>query len=168
MEGFKEHEAQPLLSGLAEKVGNPQVLLKEILAWTGGQPFLTQKICKQIRSSSEPIPPNQEAEWIENLVRKQVIENWESQDEPEHLRTIRDRILKGDQQPAQLLTLYKQILSREGSQEGSGFVAVDSPEENELLLSGLVVRQQGTLRVYNQTYQRVFSLDWIESQLQKQ
>ena len=168
LEGFKEHEAQPLLSGLAEKVGNPQVLLKEILAWTGGQPFLTQKLCRLVRSSAEPIPTNQEAEWTEDLVRKQVIENWESQDEPEHLRTIRDRILKSDQQPAPLLQLYKQILNREDSKEGGGIVAVDSPEEKELLLSGLVVQQQGTLRVYNRIYQLVFNLSWVEAQLQNQ
>jgi hypothetical protein len=30
---------------------------------------------------------------IKQLVQKYVIDNWESQDEPEHLRTIRDRIL---------------------------------------------------------------------------
>jgi hypothetical protein len=92
LEGFKEHEAQPLLQGLTEKVSNPQIMLKEVLAWTSGQPFLTQKLCKLIRNASSPIPPNGEAEWIENLVRTNIIDNWESQDEPEHLRTIRDRL----------------------------------------------------------------------------
>ena len=72
-------------------------MLKEVLAWTGGQPFLTQKLCKIICSSS-PIPINDEAEWIENLVRSQIIENCESQDEPEHLKTIRDRLLKNERQ----------------------------------------------------------------------
>ena len=56
LESFKEHEAQPLLQGLTQKVSNPQTLLKEILAWTGGQPFLTQKICKFIRDVATPIP----------------------------------------------------------------------------------------------------------------
>ena len=163
LEGFKEHEAQPLLSGLAEKVSNPQVLLKEILAWTGGQPFLTQKICKLVHSSSDPIPTNKEAEWTENLVRRQVIENWESQDEPEHLRTIRDRILKSDQQPEQLLKLYKQILDR----GEIAVVSIDSPEEKELLLSGLVIKHQGTLRVCNRIYQLIFDHSWIKANVQK-
>lgn len=127
LEGFKEHEAQPLLQGLTEKVSNPQVVLKEVLAWTSGQPFLTQRLCKLIRTSSSPIPTNGEAEWIENLVRSQVIENWESQDQPEHLRTIRDRILKSERQPVRLLELYRQILHL------GEVVAVDSPEERELL-----------------------------------
>ena len=78
LEGFKEHEAQPLLQGLTNKVSNPQTLLKEILAWTGGQPFLTQKICKFIRDGSTPILNGDEASWIENLVRTNIIKNWDS------------------------------------------------------------------------------------------
>jgi predicted ATPase/GAF domain-containing protein len=149
LEGFKEHEAQPLLQGLAEKVSNPQTVLKEVLAWTSGQPFLTQKLCKLIRNSSSPIPTNREAEWIENLVRTQVIENWESQDEPEHFRTIRDRLFKS-KQSVRLLELYRQILHQ------GEMIAVDSSEERELLLSGLVVKQLGTLRVQNRIYESIF------------
>ncbi|EGJ32319.1 MULTISPECIES: AAA family ATPase [Moorena] len=155
LEGFKEHEAQPLLQGLAEKVTNPQTLLKEVLAWTSGQPFLTQKICQFIRSTSSAIPTNDEAEWIENLVRTRVIENWESQDEPEHLRTIRDRILESKQSVG-LLEIYRQIVDQ------GEVVAVDSPDEKELLLSGLVVKQQGCLRVNNRIYQSIFDRSWLE------
>ena len=43
LQGFKIHEAQPLLGGLADKVSSPQVVLKEVLRWTNGQPFLSQK-----------------------------------------------------------------------------------------------------------------------------
>ena len=161
LKGFQVHEAQPLLHGLTEKMSNPQVLLKELLAWTGGQPFLTQKLCKFIRSSSAPIPTNSEAEWMENLVRSHVIEKWESQDEPEHLRTIRDRLLKSEQQPTQLLKLYQQILH-----QGEVF-SVDSPEERELLLSGIVVKQEGVLKVHNRIYELIFDRSWIELQLLK-
>ncbi|MDY7013455.1 MAG: AAA-like domain-containing protein, partial [Cyanobacteriota bacterium] len=83
LEGFKEHEAQPLLQGLIDKTSNPQTLLKEVLAWTNGQPFLTQKLCQFICNASSSIPTGEEAQWIEDLVRSQVIENWEAQDEPE-------------------------------------------------------------------------------------
>ncbi|MEH2213248.1 AAA family ATPase [Nostoc sp.] len=149
LEGFKEHEAQPLLQGLTENVSNPQTVLKEVLAWTNGQPFLTQKLCRFIRNSSSPIPNNREAEWIENLVQRSVIQNWESQDEPEHLRTIRDRLLKS-KQSVRLLELYRQILHQ------GEIIAVDSSEERELLLSGLVVKQQGKLRVQNRIYESIF------------
>ncbi len=158
LEGFKEHEAQPLLQGLAEKVSNPQTVLKEVLAWTSGQPFLTQKLCKLIRTASSPIPQGDEADWIENLVQTQIIKNWESQDEPEHLRTIRDRLLRS-QQSVELLELYRQILHQ------GEVVATDSPEEKELLLSGLVVKQQGSPKVHNRIYELIFDRSWVEQHI---
>jgi predicted ATPase/GAF domain-containing protein len=156
LEGFKEHEAQPLLQGLAEKVSNPQTILKTVLAWTNGQPFLTQKLCKLIRNTIDDIPSNGEAEWLDCLVQKQIIDNWESQDEPEHLKTIRDRLL-GGKQSIRLLALYQQVL------EQQEVVVVNSLIERELLLSGIVVKQQGSLRVNNHIYASIFDRAWIES-----
>ena len=148
LEGFREHEAQPLLQGLSE-ISNPQTVLKEILSWTSGQPFLTQKLCKLIRTTEVAIPISTEAEWITNLVQTKIITNWETQDEPEHLRTIRDRLLKS-KQSAQLLELYHQILQQ------PEVIAVNSSVERELLLSGLVVKQDGFLKVQNRIYQSIF------------
>lgn len=161
LSGFQLHEAQPLLQGLAERVGNAQNVLKEVLAWTGGQPFLTQKLCKLIRNSSVNIPKDSEADWIENLVQTQVIKNWEVQDEPEHLKTIRVRLLNMESHVVEILKLYQAIWHQ------GEIVGVDSAEEKELLLSGLVVKQQGKLRVHNRIYQLVFNADWIEQLLCK-
>jgi PAS domain S-box-containing protein len=159
LNGFQEHEAQPLLQGLTEKVSNPQVLLKEVLAWTNGQPFITQKLCKLIHSSPSAIEPNREAEWIQDLVQTSIIENWEARDEPEHLKTIRDRLLNSKVPPHKLLELYEQILTR------PEVMAVGSPVERELLLSGLAIEQQGTLRVHNRIYRSIFNRDWLEQQI---
>ena len=159
LKGFKEHEAQPLLYGLAEKVSNPQTLLREVLSWTNGQPFLTQKLCQFIRNFTSEIPTNQEAEWMENIVQSRVIENWEAQDEPEHLKTIRDRLLHSDCQPVRLLELYQQILHQ------GEVTTPETPEVEELLLSGLVIEQQGNLRVHNRIYQLVFDEHWVKTML---
>jgi uncharacterized protein (UPF0548 family) len=159
LEGFKEHEAQPLLNGLAEQVSNPQTLLKELLAWTNGQPFLTQKLCQLIRSEAESIPANQEAEWVKTLVQTRMLDQWESQDEPEHLRTIRDRILRGPLPATQLLPIYQQILASEAIN------LLDSSETEELLLSGLIVKHQGQFRVNNRIYAAIFNQSWIETAL---
>src|SRR4028119_154046 len=51
MSGFGIQEAQPLAMGLATKASNPQAVLQAVLDWTGGQPFLTQEVCKLIRSA---------------------------------------------------------------------------------------------------------------------
>ncbi|MFN6468359.1 MAG: AAA family ATPase [Nostoc sp. SerVER01] len=163
LEGFKEDEVYPLGEGLKEKVSDAVAIrkvIREVLHWTNGQPFLTQKLCKLIRNSSSVIPANAEAEWIENLVQTNAIENWESQDEPEHLRTIRDRILNSDLQVNKLLELYRQILHQ------GEILSVDSSEEKELLLSGLIIKQQGSLKVQNRIYQLIFNGDWIERHIQ--
>ncbi len=166
LKGFDLQSAGALAEGLNIKEGNSQEILKEILAWTGGQPFLTQKLCNLVtnfnedRASSEvTIPPGTEADWVEKIVRAGMIERWESQDEPEHLRTIRDRIERSCKYTGRMLGIYQQIL------QGFAVKTDDSREQIELLLSGLVVRQQGLLDVKNRIYQEVFNLDWVEKQL---
>jgi len=154
--GFQIHEAQPLVQGLTNKVSNPQAVLKEVLFWTNGQPFLTQKICQMIRTSPSSIPAKTEKAWIKNFVYTNIIEDWEAQDEPEHLKTIRDRILKGDRHPGKMLELYQQIL-----QLGQ-VSSVDSPDERELLLSGLLIKQKGYLTIHNRIYELIFNSHWIE------
>ena len=161
LKGFKIHEAQPLLRGLADKVNSPQVVLNEVLAWTGGQPFLTQKICQLICNTNVPITTNGERLWVEQLVRSHIIDNWEVQDEPEHLRTIRDRLLSLKQNAIPLLHRYEQIV-RQGA-----ISAAKSPENTELLLSGLVVEQDGKLIVNNRIYATIFCQEWIATQLAK-
>ena len=155
LSGFKRHEAQPLLQGLTEKVENPQTVLKEVLAWTKGQPFLTQKICHLIRNASEPIPAQQEATWVSELVQTNIIDNWEAQDEPEHLKTVRDRVLYSRWPRNELLALYEQILEQ-------GAVPVqETPLEKELILSGLVKQEEGYLQVKNPIYEIIFNQEWI-------
>lgn len=159
LRGFQLHEAQPLLHGIGDRVSNPQSLLREVLGWTNGQPFLTQKICKLIRDQKVEIPANNEPDKVEHLVQSRVIHNWELNDEPEHLRTIRDRILQSPYSPTALLKLYEQIW------HGETIAIVTSPEHKELLLSGLVIQDDVTLKVHNRIYQRIFDRGWVEHNL---
>jgi Tfp pilus assembly protein PilF len=152
LNGFQMDEVEPLIQGLVGKVSNPEAVVKEVLAWTGGQPFLTQKIC-------DLIPVGMEVAGIEELVQKCIIDNWESQDEPEHLRTIRDRIFINVNFVGGLLGLYQDIL-----QQGE-ILGDDKLEQMELQLSGLVVKHQGKLKVYNRIYQKVFNHEWVENKL---
>ncbi|NEP24933.1 AAA-like domain-containing protein [Moorena sp. SIO3I6] len=209
--GFTFEEAKtPLLPGLVGKVDNPQQVLGEILTWTGGQPFLTQKLCKlmvddalaspllrgtgggSIHSTSElgspltplnqggtgvegnsgggsihstsglgsPLTPlNKGGTGVAQVARTQIIDNWVSQDKPEHLKTIRDRILRNEQRASRLLGLYQQVLDQ-------GSLAADgSDEQTELRLSGLVVERDGYLKVNNRIYGSVFDRDWVKQEL---
>ena len=178
LKGFTLHEAMPLMPGLKEIASQPEALLAQILNWTGGQPFLTQKLCKLALTSGwettnciSSIPAGGEGCWVEQLVLERIIDNWEASDEPEHLRTIRDRILRNSQRAARLLGIYQQILQSplsapyQGRSFSEEVPTDDSPEQMELLLSGLVEKQQGFLKVKNPIYQNVFDLEWVEEQL---
>ncbi|AVZ29509.1 AAA-like domain-containing protein [Nodularia spumigena] len=158
--GFEFAEALPLIGGFSGQTSNPEAVLKAILDWTGGQPFLTQKICAFVRQSETVITPGEEAAFVENLVRNKVIENWENQDEPEHFRTIQNRILKRDEQKAAyLLDLYQQVWHSDG-------IDIDSSiEQSDLQLAGIVVNKDSKLKVYNQIYQTIFDNLWIEKTL---
>ena len=151
--GFQMPAALPLAQGLITKVDNPEAVLEEILSWTRGQPFLTQKLCQLIvQQNQSPVP---------QLVRSQIIENWEFQDEPEHLKTIRERLLRNKQSAGQLLGLYQHIWQQEEITAG------ENPGETELLLSGIVVKQEGKLKISNRIYREVFDNNWIENELRK-
>ncbi|MEG4076139.1 AAA-like domain-containing protein [Microcoleus sp. Pol14C2] len=168
LSGFSLEEAQPLAKGLEKVIANPQAVLKEILYWTGGQPFLTQKLCELVvkmarkaHSGDLKIPPGTEGFFVESLVRENIIHQWESQDDPEHLKTIRDRIIGNEQLTARSLGIYQNLL------QAGEIEADDSREQIELLLSGLVVKKQGFLKVSNPIYQAVFHLQWVEKQLEQ-
>ncbi|MEG4326129.1 AAA-like domain-containing protein [Microcoleus sp. herbarium5] len=186
--GFDETEAQPLAAGLAELTDSPNQVLREVLYWTGGQPFLTQKLCKLLLENPQlipnlppPTPPGQEGEedaapawegeekdnihpskeWVEKVVRLKIVENWESQDVPEHLSTIRDRLFKENQRIVRRLGLYQQIL------EQTEIVPDGSAEQMELRLSGLIVKRGEKLTISNPIYEAVFNKELIEEKLEK-
>ena len=161
LKGFQLEESQPLAQGLAKKYRDPMTLLKSTLDWTGGQPFLTQKLCHLIATEKAEIVPGTEATWVEHLVRERIINNWETNDEPEHLRTIRDRILWSKENKVQLLLLYRQILHQ-------GEVIANAQRDYlKLRLTGAVVNHQNKLKVYNLIYSAVFNEKWVNQELKK-
>ncbi|VXD15041.1 WD40 domain-containing protein [Planktothrix paucivesiculata] len=161
LQGFQLLETLPLASGLAIKSQNPEKVIAEILNWTGGQPFLTQKVCNLVLNKITNIAEENEHQAIDNLVKDYIIKDWESQDEPEHLRTIRDRLLVKEKRASRLLGIYQQIL-HQGELETNG-----SQEQTELQLSGLIVKRGAKLKVSNLIYQEVFNLDWLTQELTK-
>ncbi|MBD2072813.1 AAA-like domain-containing protein [Phormidium sp. FACHB-592] len=156
--GFQLAETEPLWQGLAHVAPYPSAILGSILFWTGGQPFLTQKLCRLVVSHAGKIPVGRANNWIAQLVQSYVIDNWLQQDVPEHLLTIQNRITSS-KKFARLLELYRDVLRMKG-------VAVnDSAEQTELRLSGLVMRENQQLQVANQIYAAVFNQRWIEKYL---
>ena len=166
LHGFSFLEAQPLAAGFNWPNAQPQRLLAGVLEWTQGQPLLTQKVCRLLIQNQLDLLESDRgdralSEWVNREVWKHVIHHWESNDEPEHLRTIRDRILYQPALTNRILGTYQQILS------DHPVLFDNSLEQTELLLSGLVTRQQGQLAVKNPIYQSVFSELWVAQQLTK-
>jgi CHAT domain-containing protein len=162
MAGFQLEEARPLLGGLSGRVREPAAALKAVLHWSGGQPFLTQKLLKLVSEAAgggdaETLPA---ADLVEKVARHQVIENWEAQDVPPHLRTIRDRLIQSDERGrGRLLGLVQRI------QEQGTIAADDSPEQLQLRLTGLVVKRGSLLEIYNPIYSEVFNGAWVQRML---
>ena len=181
LQGFQLQECQPLIAGLitrkaSEKpaeyrpyqsnIVRAEEMMAEVLLWTGGQPFLTQKLCKlliqKVNADSELkmlISQAKFAEAVKYLVFNYIIKNWQTQDEPEHLKTVCDRVLRKSDRANNLLELYQQVLQQKE------VIADYSPEQMELRLSGLVVKREGKLEVANQIYQSVFNFNWVQEQL---
>ena len=160
LQGFHFYEAEPLLQGLGESAERPEAVLQAILCWTNGQPFLTQKLCR-LTQTLDTIPAGEEDESVSQLVRSRIINNWEAQDEPEHLRTIRNRLLANETQSGRILGLYQRILQR-------GEVPADgSAEQSDLRLSGLIREDHSSLHVANSIYAEVFDSVWINECLLK-
>ena len=101
-------------------------------------------------------------------MQSQIIDNWESSDEPAHLKTIRDRLLRNQHRASRLLGLYQKILpvSEPPFLRGAGGIcADDTPAQTELRLSGLVVKRGGKLTVNNRIYAAIFNQKWVEKAL---
>lgn len=165
LKGFQISECTSLLRGFGDRFEKPQKILAQILAWTGGQPFLTQKLCRLIVQNPQVI----DSQSLDNLVQSQIIDNWEAQDNPEHLKTIRDRLCRFANRSfdrtknkyQKLLKIYLRIL-RQGK-----ISCKNHSEYLELKLSGAVAQEQGSLLIKNKVYQSVFNQSWVERQLKE-
>jgi hypothetical protein len=161
LEPFKLDEVQPLITMLGEKLKTPESaskeLMKEIIHWTGGQPFLTQKLCDLVVKEHQ----NNTFGTVQEVVRSKVIQNWRAQDTPVHFQTIERRFLSNEAKAFDLLVLYKEIW------ENGQINYQNTSEQIELTLSGLVLEDEGQLRLYNPIYKEIFDLNWVEQERAK-
>ncbi len=160
---FSREEARVLLGGLAVDGDAAEALLTRALHWTGGHPFLTQELLKEIAHNGLVDGVDGErlaAEQIPAMVDEQVqrcfldparqLDNLNLGDVPTRLRKAERR------DKARRLLLYRKILHRKK-------LADDGLSEDltELKLTGLVVAEHRCLRVRNRIYRQVFDDAWI-------
>ncbi len=147
LSGFTFEEARGLAAGLP----GGEATLREVLDWTGGQPFLTQRVCRIVAERG--------SDRVDEVVADRIISVWESQDEQVHFRTIQDQMLADESISGVLLGLYGQVLE-------TGGVSLDaSAEQLVLRLTGVGVKRGDRLVVANRIYQEVFDGPWVTEKL---
>ncbi|MEO1377171.1 MAG: HEAT repeat domain-containing protein [Cyanobacteria bacterium J06635_10] len=132
------------------KTNNPRAVLEEVLKWTGGQPFLTQKICRLL-SERDLISQGSVSVAVQNIIQN-IVKFWDSdkQDSPVHFRTIYRRILDS-KNSNKLRHICHQLLK-------NGKIPIDkTPEQLEFRYTGLVTRRGNYLEFFNPIYQRIFN-----------
>ncbi|MGB3511156.1 MAG: CHASE2 domain-containing protein [Microcoleaceae cyanobacterium] len=143
-----------LTQGLDGIVEEPEVVLQKVFDWSGGQPFLTQKICQIIVDYTDNSEPD-----VDKLVEEHILTYWEDKDNPTHLKYMHDYLVNHGKLAPQLLKLYKKILLQ------GEVKANNSRIQMALRLSGVVIKKQDKLVIFNKIYQTIFNLDWIEEKL---
>jgi GAF domain-containing protein len=154
--GFALAATQPLWQGLREHVPDPEAMMALILDWTGGQPFLTQKLCALIVQAPQAPPADGQGAWLTQLITTQLLDPWESYDEPPHLRLICDRLLAPGPNLLPRLQGYQAVVT------GQGDAVERSAVQQELQALGLIRVESGRARVANRIYQAVFSAVWVQ------
>uniref|UniRef100_UPI0035AF7F30 AAA-like domain-containing protein n=1 Tax=Promineifilum sp. TaxID=2664178 RepID=UPI0035AF7F30 len=150
---FDAGSAQLLAAGLeAVYPSRGGDLLGRILYWTGGHPYLTQKLCL---AAVEAAPEGGTPEAIDNLVETLFLS--EEARRETNLQFIRDNIKGMDEaEQRELLALYERVWRGERVPEDER-----SYVQNRLKLIGLVRVEGGTLLPRNEIYRRVFDRTWI-------
>jgi len=156
LNGFEFHESLVLAEGLKGLASNQNETLKQVLYWTGGQPFLTQTVCDLLVKSDIEVSEGKEQATIQQFVHSQIINNYHDY---QHFDQIKTRLIANENRVGKLLEIYQYILKH------GIFLGKEKEFESELRLSGLVVRRNGGLEVFNPIYQEIFNQDWVQEQL---
>jgi hypothetical protein len=156
---FTETEAAPLAANLSSDAAQAAERLQRVLYWTGGHPYLTQRLCRALSEAIRGAGPaaSFEGPAIDELCEKLFL-SARAREQDDNLLFVRERILRTEADLARLLGLYEQVLKEER-------VPDDETDDliNQLRLAGIVDVAQGLLRVRNRIYGRVFDEAWVSS-----
>jgi hypothetical protein len=152
---FTEEEAAPLALGMEGKRQSGKQLLRRILYWTGGHPYLTQRLCRSVAED----PEAQSTAGVDQVCSDLFL-SIRAREHDDNLLFVRERMLRSEVDTSTLLHLYYKI--RCGNR-------VRDDETNPLIpvlrLAGITRSERAFLKVRNRIYERVFDRDWVVSNL---
>src|ERR687893_796883 len=148
---FTEEEAAPLAAGLGRPEAEAREMIRRVLHWTGGHPYLTQRLCRAVAEDATA-----RGQKGVDRVCESLFLSARARERDDNLLFVRERILRNEADRAGLLDLYLKV--REGKR-----VADDEadPLVSVLRLSGITRAVEGRLVVRNRIYQHVFDRAWV-------
>lgn len=149
---FTVEEALPLAEGLNLPLAHAQQVVKWMLHWTGGHPYLTQRLCQVVANDTAQAYSKGD---IRALVTRTFLGDMSEQDE--NLRFVHDMLTRRAPNPEMVIGAYRSIRM--------GWNRVLDEEQSiiksHLKLSGVVQRERRMLTVRNRIYASVFDWQWI-------
>ena len=147
---------------LEKKYADHSLVLSRILAWTGGIPTLTKTICQTFAKSDSNIPSGSEIKAVDQFVEGTLIRKWQTTKAAASIRAIAHNLINNSRCDSYLLLKeYQSILLSEYQPNQ------DSSEQKELLLLGLIVPENRSLKVSNIIYQQIFDQEFIVKHLEQ-
>src|SRR5205085_7869823 len=105
---FSEAEAAPLAQGLGRMSPLGQRLLRRVLRWTGGHPYLTQGLCQAVAADRQAL----QEEAVDPLCQELFLSP-RARERDDNLLFVREQLLRSDLDTAALLNLYPQVRAQE-------------------------------------------------------
>jgi chemotaxis protein histidine kinase CheA len=85
-------------------------LIRETLAWTGANLELTEIVIRLLIDNKNELLEGQEKPLIEQLIQKNIVENWLQNKAASHLQKIQNSLLTPDANVRSRLEIYQEIL----------------------------------------------------------
>jgi WD40 repeat protein len=153
---FDEEQVTPLLRGLKRDNDTGKRLLKRILYWTGGHPYLTQSFCHKVAADST-------VKGKRDIDRKcgELFLSSEARKSNPNVHDVSKKLLGDDNvNRAALLDLYQKIRKDKDVVDDE-----TNPLINIVRLSGITRTTNGLLRVRNEIYRRAFGKAWVQAHM---
>jgi WD40 repeat protein len=154
---FRFDEARPLAEGLGLPSGDAERALYRVLYWTGGHPYLTQKLCQAIARNPSHVDSD---DAVDQLVAARFFARNVVTRETSMSRVL-DTLDRAGKLARPALRLYRRIHRGRRPRYEPGH-----PQHELLRVSGLVtVSAERRLEVRNRIYSEVFSHHWARDAL---
>jgi tetratricopeptide (TPR) repeat protein len=148
---FTAQQAIPLADGLGLPPVEAGQVLTWILDWTGGHPYLTQRLCAAAATSPTKI---WDVAAVDKLVEETFLGEQSAQDS--NLQFVPDMLIQRAPDKAAVLKTYRRIHASKAVPDEER-----SPVKAHLKLSGVIKQKGGNLSIRNRIYEQVFNQKWI-------